>query len=317
MHICVTEEQKGQRLDQMLAVTCQLSRGRVQDLIRNGLVLCNGKAIVKTSSKVQVGWQCIVQIPAVEPLNLEAEDIPLDVLFEDEDLLVVNKAAGMVVHPSIGHQSGTLVHALLHHCPNLPGLNGVQRPGIVHRLDKHTSGALVVAKSEKAQHGLSTLFAEHDLQRQYLGWCRGSIMWGNKCIDLPIGRHAQQRKKMCVRHDGREAITEAQLEARFVHRMSRLRLTLQTGRTHQIRVHLAHERLPLLGEPVYARNFSTPHSWSQALRNAIAALPGQALHAEVLGFSHPITDEYIHCVAPLPSHLAVLDSALLAETEGV
>jgi len=249
-------------------------------------------------------------MPETRPLELIAEDIPLDVLFEDEYLVIINKPAGMVVHPGHGHDHGTLVHALLHHCPSLPGINGVERPGIVHRLDKETSGSLVVAKTEQAHRQLVELFSTHDIDRQYLAWSRGVPNWRQKRIELPIGRNPHHRQKMAVIATGREAITDARIEQSYERLFSRIRLTLHTGRTHQIRVHLTHEQLPILGDTIYGRHFNPGKQIPEPVRNAIKALNRQALHAEVLGFTHPITGEAIHCRAPLPDDLKSLSSAL-------
>lgn len=251
-----------------------------------------------------------IDMPETKPLELVAEEIPLDILFEDEHLIIINKPAGMVVHPSHGHDHGTLVHALLHHCPSLPGINGVERPGIVHRLDKETSGSLVVAKTESAHQQLVELFSTHDIDRQYLAWSRGVPNWRQKRIDLPIGRHPHHRQKMAILENGKEAITDARIEQSYERIFSRIRLTLHTGRTHQIRVHLTHEQLPILGDSTYGRHFNPGKQIPEPARSAIKALSRQALHAEVLGFIHPITGETIHCKAPLPDDLRQLSDAL-------
>ncbi len=215
----------------------------------------------------------------------------------------------MVVHPAKGHARGTLVHALLHHCERLPVIHGEHRPGIVHRLDKDTSGALVVAKTDVCLQGLADLFARHDIEREYLAWCRGEPRWRHKRIELPIGRHPVMRKKMAVNPKGRPAITEATIEARFGP-FARLRLRLHTGRTHQIRVHLAHEGLPCLGDPTYARAYRPGREIPEPVADAIRSLNRQALHAEVLGFVHPVTGSRVHVVAPWPPELVRLDAAL-------
>jgi len=216
----------------------------------------------------------------------------------------------MVVHPSHGHDQGTLVHALLHHCPNLPGINGVERPGIVHRIDKETSGSLVVAKTEIAHQKLVELFSSHSIDRQYLAWCRGVPNWRSQHIEQPIARHPLHRQKMAVVATGKEAITDAKVEQAFDRLFCRMRLTLHTGRTHQIRVHLSHEHLPILGDTTYGRRFNPGKQIPEPARSAILSLSRQALHAEVLGFIHPITGEKLHCSAPLPEDLRRLDAAL-------
>ncbi len=307
--LTIPERLAGVRLDEALAQLSGQSRSRIQGLLSEGAVACATGAL-KRSRRV-LGGECFtVQFPERVPLALVPEAIALDILFEDDHLLVVNKPAGMVVHPSHGHDRGTLVHALLHHCPDLPGINGVQRPGIVHRLDKDTSGALVIAKDEPTMRALGVIFAEHDLDRQYVAWCRGVPSWHRHTIDLPLGRHRHHRQKMAVRHDGKPAITDAECELRHPLRYCRLRLTLHTGRTHQIRVHLSHIGLPLLGDPVYARPFHPDKRTPQLLREAIAALGGQALHAELLAFRHPVTGAEVRCTAPLPPVLTALDRAL-------
>lgn len=265
---------------------------------------------LKPSLKVACGERYRVILPETRPLELTPEEIDLDILFEDEHLIIVNKPAGMVVHPSHGHDHGTLVHALLHHCPNLPGINGVERPGIVHRIDKETSGSLVIAKTETAHQKLVELFSSHAIDRQYLAWCRGVPNWRSQHIELPIARHPQHRQKMAVVATGKEAITDAKIEQAFDRLFCRMRLTLHTGRTHQIRVHLSHEHLPILGDTTYGRRFNPGKQIPEPARSAIAELSRQALHAEVLGFVHPITGENLHCIAPLPEDLHRLDAAL-------
>jgi len=211
--IKVTSQDRGMRLDQFLSVACQLSRQRIQQLLREGHVQAEG--VFKASSKVKYGAVFQVKIPEVMPMQLIPEAIPLAILYEDEELLIVNKPPHMVVHPSHGHDTGTLVHALLHHCPSLPGINGIERPGIVHRIDKGTSGSLVVAKTEAAHHGLSRLFATHAIQREYLAWCRGVPHWQEKEIDTCIARHTQHRKKMAVSATGKRAITHVCVEKNY------------------------------------------------------------------------------------------------------
>ena len=217
----------------------------------------------------------------------------------------------MFSNPHAAHGwHGTLVHALLHHCPKLPGINGVERPGIVHRIDKDTSGSLVVAKTELAHQRLVEMFARHDIRREYLAWCRGTPLWNEQRIELPIARHPQQRQKMSVQPHGKPAITIARVEARYRRDFSRLRLSLHTGRTHQIRVHLSHHQIPILGDAVYARSYRPGSNIPDAARQAILALNRQALHAEILGMDHPISGEPLLFTAPLPDDLARLSSAL-------
>ncbi len=316
IELVIPPELDGARLDAALARLSELSRSRIQQLIREGRLTREDHAAdapFRASSSVCAGQRYLLRLPPPAPSRLAPEAIALDILYEDEHLLIVNKPAGMVVHPSKGHDAGTLVHALLHHCGRLPVINGEERPGIVHRLDKDTSGSLVIAKHDKALQGLAALFKRHDINRQYLAWSRGEARWRHKRIEQAIGRHPRQRQKMAVRPDGRAAVTEARIEASFNAGRAlfhRLRLTLHTGRTHQILVHLAHEGLPILGDPIYGRGRALPARLPDSLRDAIQALRGQALHAEVLGFVHPVTGESVLVRAPLPAELAALDAAL-------
>jgi len=306
----IDEAQDGKRIDAALTSLSGLSRNHIQQLLKSGQVRnASGKVTKQASLRVFEGDAYLVHIPPLETLNLEPEDIPLDILYEDEHIIVVNKAAGMVVHPAHGHDRGTLVHALLHHCDSLSGINGMQRPGIVHRLDKDTSGSLVVAKSEMAHRQLSDMFAEHNLKRQYIAWSRGTPRWQQMTIELPIARHPQHRQKMAVNPNGKEAITHARVE-QLLGPFTQLRLTLHTGRTHQIRVHLSHEHLPILGDPVYARSYNPGSNIPQPSHGAILALKRQALHAELLEFEHPISGELLSFSAPLPDDLKRLSTAL-------
>jgi 23S rRNA pseudouridine1911/1915/1917 synthase len=312
--ITVDKHQSGERVDRVLTTASGLSRNHIQQLLRNGHIEKISEAnahqpVAHASTRVQEDELYLISLPPSRSLKLEPEDISLDILFEDDDLIVLNKPAGIVVHPSHGHDRGTLVHGLLHHCPDLPGINGVERPGIVHRLDKETSGSLVVAKSERAHRGLTELFANHELDRQYIAWCRGTPRWSERHIEQPIGRHPRDRQRMAVRMNGKQAITDAAVE-HFYGPFSQLRLTLHTGRTHQIRVHLSHERLPILGDSVYARNYHPGNDIPQPTRNSIISLKRQALHAELLAFKHPVSSEYLSFSAPLPADLVRLSDAM-------
>jgi len=308
--VIIDESHTGQRLDQALAALTGLSRNHIQKLIHAHAIHRDGKILSRTSVRTGAGQTFMVQLPEVTSLNLTPEDIPLEILYEDEYLLVVNKPAGMVVHPSHGHASGTLVNALLFHCSDLPGINDVERPGIVHRLDKDTSGSIVVAKTETAHRLLVDMFSRHDLDRQYLAWCRGTPAWHTRCIEYPVGRHPQHRKKMSVRADGKPAVTEATIEQRYDSDFCRVRLRLHTGRTHQIRVHLSHLHLPVLSDSTYGRRYHPSRDVPEPANGAIQQLQRQALHAEVLAFTHPVTEEQIHCKAPLPDDLRALSAAL-------
>ncbi len=268
------------------------------------------KTVRKHSLKVAARQHYEIQLPQTTALQLTPEAIPLDILFEDEHLLIVNKPPGMVVHPSHGHDSGTLVHALLHHCPDLPGINGVERPGIVHRIDKDTSGSLIVAKTEEAHRRLVEMFARHDIRREYIAWCRGAPLWTELHIDAPIGRHPHHRQKMSVQPTGKNAITDVCVEKRYRRDFCRLRLSLHTGRTHQIRVHLSHNQLPILGDAVYARSYRPGPDIPNIAKCAILGQRRQALHAEVLGLTHPISGQELLYRAPLADDLQALADAL-------
>ncbi len=317
--ITIDDALNGQRLDYALAAACELSRSRIQQLIAEGAVFRKmpghgdtrrAETVRKHAVRVFSHQVYEIHLPQTAPMALQAEDIALDILFEDEDLIVVNKPPGMVVHPSHGHDSGTLVHALLHHCPNLPGINGVERPGIVHRIDKDTSGSLIIAKTEQAHRRLVEMFARHDIRREYLAWCRGVPRWREQTIDLPIARHPRQRQKMSVQSHGKPAMTTAFVEAAYRLDFCRLRLSLHTGRTHQIRVHLSHHHLPILGDSVYGRSYRPGSNIPAPAREAVLSLHRQALHAEILGLDHPVSGQPLLFTAPLPDDLAALSVAL-------
>ncbi len=315
------EEAAGRRLDKFISANAgdNFSRARVQALVRGGQVLLNGAKPRGTSQKLQSGDVIHFTLPdpgVAEPI---AEDIPLDVLFEDEQLIVVNKPAGMVVHPAPGNWTGTLVNALLFHCGDgLTGIGGVRRPGIVHRLDRDTSGVMVVAKTYDAHRGLVTQFADHGrngpLKRRYL-----AISWGMPArhkghVDVPLGRHPQNRLKRAVvdadKSDAKQAITHFTIQQIFGEAEKRdpvaslIKCELETGRTHQIRVHLAHIGHPLVGDQVYGKHFQTKvEKLPEKLKNAILDLKRQALHAETLGFAHPKSGDYVEFSSPPPADL--------------
>lgn len=297
----ITESRPGLRLDRYLAERFpETSRGRFQQLITEGAVLVNGSA-PKSTDHPRVGDRIQVRWPEAIPSEVLPENIPLSILHEDEDLLVVNKSADMVVHPAAGHFSGTLVNALLHHCRgNLSGIGGVERPGIVHRLDLGTSGCIVVAKTDTAHAHLSAQFADRTVEKAYLALVIGTVRPLNGDIRAPIIRHLIQRKKMAVTTPGkgREAWTEYRcLEA--LRDASWIECQLHTGRTHQIRVHLTHLGFPLLGDDVYGERanarFFQEHHWKA---------PRQMLHAARLAFLHPRSGQKIHFEAPLPADMA-------------
>lgn len=318
--LTVALAEAGARLDALLARSFpRFSRSRVKDLIGLGAVAINGQTATEASRKVKAGELVVLTATPLLEAEPEAEDIPLDVLYEDEHLIVVNKPAGMVVHPAPGCARGTLVNALLHHCGgSLSGINGVKRPGIVHRLDKDTSGVMVAAKTEAAHRALAAQFADHGrtgpLHRAYLALAWGSLPQSKGKIDAPIGRDQHSRLKQAVRREGREAITHYRVENRYGGEgwdITRVRCELETGRTHQIRVHLAHIGHPLVADPVYASGFATKiNRLPEHVRVAVAALGRQALHAGELGFEHPVTGEPLLFSSPLPPDLAVLAQAL-------
>ena len=293
----VTEALARMRVDSAVAeVEEGLSRAAARRLIESGHITVAGLA-VKPSHRLRVGERVEGRIPEAEPASLEPEAIPLQIVFEDSFLVVVDKPAGMVVHPATGHHEGTLVHALLHHCDDLSGIGGVRRPGIVHRLDKGTSGLLVVAKNDEAHRGLAAQFKAHSILREYLALVRGAPGSERGSIDAPIGRHPRDRKRFSTRvRVGRAAVTNWSVEARFKD-LTLLRVRLETGRTHQIRVHLASVGLPIAGDPDYGGGRRASRS---------LGLGRQALHAAVLGFDHPRGGERRRFESPLPPDLASL-----------
>ena len=313
-----------ERLDRFLAGASDgMSRTRVKALVESGAVSIDGKPTADAAAKVRPGQTIEIAIPEPAPAEPEGEDIPLNVVFEDEHLIVIDKPAGLVVHPAAGHETGTLVNALISHCGDtLSGVGGVRRPGIVHRLDKDTSGLLVVAKTDAAHQGLSALFADHGremhLVRDYL-----ALVWGAPerpvgVIDAPIGRHPSHREKQAVvrnESQGRFAITHFEVE--HVFRLgdkpiaALVRCHLETGRTHQIRVHMAHIGCPVIGDPLYAQGFRTKIALlPERARGLVEGLRRQALHATSLGFEHPATGEEVMFESPLPPDLAELEKAL-------
>ena len=299
-----TEAHLEVRLDQFMARELPgFTRSRVQNLIRQGRVLVDGLPPAKAGQKLKPGQEILVELPPPEKAGVEAEEIPLEVVYEDEDLIVVNKPQGMVVHPSRGHQGGTLVNALLAHCRDLSGINGVLRPGIVHRLDKDTSGLLLAAKKDSAHIDLAEQLKKRLVKREYLALVHGRPHRDRGTIDAPLGRHPRERKKIAVSPGARRAVTHFKVLEEFTG-ASLLGLELETGRTHQIRVHLAHIGHPVLGDPVYGR------------RKEKFSLPGQALHAWRLGFTHPGTGEYMTFTAGAPRAFQEALEALRGRGEG-
>ena len=312
-------EAGGVRLDKALAVAFPtLSRARLQALLSEGAVSRDGEPVTSGSVKATPGLYAVV-LPPVLPATPEPEAIPLSVLFEDADLVVIDKPAGMAVHPAPGSETGTLVNALLAHCgASLSGIGGVARPGIVHRLDKDTSGVMVAAKTDRAHAGLSALFAAHDIERTYIALTRGAPSPAKGRIETLIGRSTSDRKKMAVlRSGGRNAVTDYVVQTVFgapakagrAPMAARVACTLHTGRTHQIRVHLASRGAPILGDPVYGSG-----SPAAPVREAIAraGLKRQALHAAVLGFIHPVTGGTLRFETPPPGDMTELERLLAA-----
>ncbi len=305
----VPEELAGKRLDQCLAeIFPDYSRSKLQSWIKTGRVTVNGE-MLKPRDKLE-GDEDIVLDAEPEPvMETQAEDIPLDIVFEDESLLIINKPAGLVVHPAAGNWQGTLVNALLNHDATL---NTLPRAGIVHRLDKETSGLLMVARTLQAHHSLTTQLQERTIVREYLALVKG-WMTGGGTIDEPIGRHPVDRKRYTVKADGKPAVTHYRLEQRFK-RFTLVRVKLETGRTHQIRVHMAHIKYPLVGDPVYGGRFQLPAGCSESLEQALRGFKRQALHATKLGLVHPVSGEYLEWEQPVPEDMQNLLN-VLAENE--
>jgi len=285
-----TDLSKSERIDRFLAYSLvDLSRSRIQVLIDEGYVTVNDVICNNKKDLIKAGDRIQLITPAATPLDLIAQEIPLDILYEDEHLIVINKPAGLVVHPAVGHSDGTLVNALLAHCTELSGINGTQRPGIVHRLDKDTSGAMVVAKNDRAHQNLQAQIQAKTARREYLGVVRGVPKSESGVVDAALARHKSDRKKMAVIEDGRKAITHWQISERLGN-YTLVKFDLQTGRTHQIRVHAAYMGWAIAGDPIYGY----PN------KEVSQYLSGQALHAWRLTFTHPVSGELIENTAPLP-----------------
>ena len=290
VNIAVSEEQTSERLDKFLSTTePEWSRTQVQQWVKDGLIEVNGKQ-VKANYKVQAGDQIKVEIPDPEALDVEAESIDLDIYYEDEDVLVVNKPRGMVVHPAPGHVTGTLVNGLMAHCNDLSGINGVMRPGIVHRIDKDTSGLLMVAKNDMAHESLVNQLVAKTVTRKYTAVVHGIIQHDTGTIDAPIGRDKKDRQSMTVtKENAKQAVTHFDVMERFKD-FTVVECRLETGRTHQIRVHMKYIGYPLAGDPKYGPRKTVDFN-------------GQLLHAGVLGFDHPRTGEYMEFTAPIPADM--------------
>ena len=289
----MTEEHKGQRIDKVLgALQDQWSRNQVQSFIDDGHLLVNGGTVKKTY-KLKAEDVITVNPPEPEPLEILAEDLQLEIVYEDADVLVVNKPKGMVVHPAPGHTTGTLVNGLMHQVTDLSGINGVMRPGIVHRIDKDTSGLLMVAKNDVAHESLVQQLVDKTVTRRYTALVHGHIPHDKGTVDAPIGRDKKDRQKMGVVDEGKHAVTHFQVLKRYGIDYTLVQCRLETGRTHQIRVHMNYIGYPLVGDPKYGPKKTMD-------------IGGQALHAGVLGFVHPRTNEYLEFEAPMPAEFAAL-----------
>ncbi len=296
MKIEIEEEYDDIRIDKVLAAyLTELSRTYIQKLIDNGNVTLSGRTL-KANFKVSAGQEVEVLLPEPETLKVEPENIPLDILYEDSDVIVVNKPKNMVVHPAAGHYSGTLVNALLYHCKDsLSGINGIMRPGIVHRIDKDTTGALVVCKNDTAHQALAAMLKEHSITRKYEAIVYQAFKEPEGRIEGPIGRHPTERTKMAINYkNGKDAVTNYRVLENLGTGYAHIECRLETGRTHQIRVHMASIHHPLVGDTVYG-----PAKDSFGLE-------GQTLHARVLGFVHPTTKEYMEFEAPIPDYFTKL-----------
>jgi 23S rRNA pseudouridine1911/1915/1917 synthase len=321
--VAVSAAEADDRIDRLLASRTGLSRTRLKALILGGAVAIGDRTISDPGYRVNAGEVIAVAVPEPEPATPEGESIPLHIVYEDNEIVVLDKPAGLVVHPAAGHATGTLVNALIAHCgDSLSGIGGVKRPGIVHRLDKDTTGLMVVAKTDHAHQALAAQFADHGrtgpLERGYLAFVWGSPVGPKGTIDAPIDRHPWSRDKMAVRLGGRAAITHWQVLERFPGTdgkplASLIECRLETGRTHQIRVHLAHAGHPLLGDTVYGQGFKTKAArLPPGAREALEALGRQALHAYLLAIEHPKTGKKLEFRSELPAALVRLHHNLVA-----
>ena len=295
IHLDADENWMDERIDKFLSAQLpEQSRSYLQKIIKEGSVLVNGSP-VKASYRMDDQDEVTIDLPELKEPEIEAENIPLDILYEDNDLLMVNKPKGMVVHPSAGHTTGTLVNAVMYHCKeDLSGINGVMRPGIVHRIDKDTTGVLVICKNDKAHNFVAEQLKEHSITRKYRAIVNGVIKEDEGTINAPIGRHPTERKKMAINEkNGKHAVTHYRVLERFANH-TYIECQLETGRTHQIRVHMASLHHPLLGDTVYGSQKNPYH------------LEGQTLHAMVLGLIHPSTGSYLEVTAPLPEYFQKL-----------
>ncbi|MBZ0312136.1 RluA family pseudouridine synthase [Clostridium butyricum] len=298
--IKVDEQDEGLRIDKYLSnIFKDKSRSFIQGLIEKENVKVNSKAL-KSNYKLKKADEIEIMIPEPEILSVEAENIPIDIVYEDEDVIVVNKAQGMVVHPAPGNYNGTLVNALLYHCKDLSSINGVIRPGIVHRIDKDTSGILVIAKNDDAHNKLSEQLKDHSMKREYYALIEGRLKNNDGTIDKPLGRCKKDRLKIGIIEDGKRAVTHYEVVERY-NGYTLVKCVLETGRTHQIRVHMASIGFPLVGDPLYG------------FKRQKFKLEGQVLHARTLGFIHPRTGEYMEFTSELPQYFCDLINKLKNE----
>ncbi len=328
--LTVSDEQSGLRLDKFLSTALpEISRARFQSLIEEGAVSRDAQPMQNTSYKVKHGEVFTLVIPDIKPLDLTPSDIALDIVYEDDDIIVLNKPAGMTVHPAAGTQTDTLVHALLAHCgDSLSGIGGVARPGIVHRIDKDTSGLLAVAKHDAAHQHLSAQLKEREMKRTYIAFVWGALNPREGTIDAPIARHRRYRQQMAIVEGGRESVTHYTTEALYrcpgsiTPLATKVICELDTGRTHQIRVHMLHAKCPILGDPTYGPTTTTRLNRLKsggtqvpaAVTDVLTLLHRQALHATELRLTHPKTGEFMEFTCPLPDDLLALETALTSLT---